>query len=483
MKLIRLVLLLGTLCNCAYGQDGSYHASLEAQAGIIAKSTVPFWLRSDQFGSVPLPGVSGSFIAAVRKDYDSSGSRMVDWGAAGEARADLGSSSRLTLIEGYVKVRGSIFELKAGRVKDFTGLVDSSLSSGSFAISGNALGIPKVQLSIPNFWTMPFFGRLFAVKGNISQGWLGKLPVSDSAGNANLTTYFHQTSFYARFGKPEWRVKLYAGFNHQVFWGSEKELFGDKYRLSGLKTYEYVLLGRTYLGSKIGNHLGTVDLGMEYNFSSVKIFLYRQNFYDEGALAKLANIADGLNGLSIQNNNQDINGFQWRKFVVEIFYSKDQAGYPSSRRTASGDENYYNNYQYAQGWSYKGVGLGSPFITPATTTRAGFPNGPADFFNNNRVIALYAGMEGSIENYAFRAKGSYSFNYGTFGTSPYGSSTGSVFSPPVHGIFKEVEQLSIYLEASRTLKYGWVAGLAAALDEGHLFYNSAGLILKLKRSF
>jgi len=474
--------------NLFHSQGDLFHASLGTQGIMTSKDHVPFWMRSNQFGSIPLPGTSASFIGTARIDYDSTNRQLVDWGASVEARADLGSSSRVTLIEGYGKLRVSIFELKAGRVKEIMGLVDTSLSSGAFAISGNALGIPKVQISIPEYWNLPFGRKLFAIKGNFALGWLGEQKIQYPDSIPSAKTYFHQSSFYARLGRPDWRLKLYAGFNHQVFWGSEKKVFGKNYPFSDFKTFEYVVLGRTWVGSKIGNHLGSVDLRADYDFENIRIGLYRQNFYDEGALAKLANIADGLNGLCIENkatseDGTSEDGFHWHKVLFEFFYSKNQAGYPDSKRTKSGDENYYNNYQYTKGWSYKGLGLGNPFITTSTSTRAGLPNDSTDFFNNNRVMAFYGGMEGSIGDYYFTAKASYSFNYGTFGTSQWGHSTGYTFSTPHFGLFKEVKQFSAYLEVKRALKNGWEAGAVAALDAGDLLYNSSGLILKLKKSF
>ncbi|HEX9511590.1 MAG TPA: capsule assembly Wzi family protein [Puia sp.] len=504
MNTIRLFLFVFFLELCCTGlhaqietkETSSYHASLETQGVLTTKNYVPFWLRSNQFGSVPLPGTSGSFIGALRKDYDTvdnmptdvvSGShtKVVDWGASLELRGDMGfgQRSRLALIEGYAKLKVSIFELKAGRAKEIMGLVDTSLSSGAFAVSGNALGIPKVQISIPEYWTLPFFGDLFSVKGNFAHGWLGEQPIRTSPLVKQANTYFHQSSLYVRLGKPDWRLHLYGGFNHQVYWGHEKEINGKSYQLSTFKSFEYVVLGKTYQGSKVGNHLGSVDLGMEYEFGNTKLFLYRQNFYDEGALAKLANIADGLNGISLLNERPRESSFQWHRLLLELFYSKDQAGYPWSIRTKSGDENYYNNYQYSHGWSYKDQALGNPLITTYPMARAGLPNDPSDYFSNNRVVAFHAGMEGYLDDYQFTAKATYSFNYGTFGTSKWGYSTGNSFHPPDYGIWKEVRQFSTYLEVQRGFNNGWQAGCVAALDAGDLLYNSSGLILKLKKSF
>lgn len=475
-------------------ETGSYHGILESQGIATNHNLVPFWLRTNQFGSVPLPGVSGSIIGSLRKKYDTLDNRptdavssdfthLVDWGGGLEVRGDLGYGlqSRATVIEAYVKVKVSIFELKGGRSKDIMGLMDTTLSSGSFAISGNALGIPKIQISFPDYWTLPFLGRIFAIKGNFAHGWIGQQEVVQDGKYIYRQTFFHQSSFYGRIGRPDWRLQLTGGFNHQVFWGYRRN--DPTYKISDFKTFEYVAIGKTYQGSKIGNHIGSIDLRLDYDFDNFRLSLYRQNFYDEGALAKLANIKDGLNGIVLTNRRENMGGFYWNKFLFELFYSKDQAGYPDSKRTASGDENYYNNNEYVPGWSYKAMGLGNPFITPHYTTRTDLPNDLPDYFDNNRVIAFYAGLQASLDDYSFLTKLSYSLNYGTYGTSPWGHSRGITFYPPRYGIWKEVRQLSAYLEVNKQFPGGWQAGCAAALDAGGLFYNSGGIILKLRRSF
>ncbi|MBS1660960.1 MAG: hypothetical protein JST68_07900 [Bacteroidetes bacterium] len=503
------LLLLLFLCTAwgAFAQPleapSLWHASAEAQGILTTKDHVPFWMRSNQWGSVPLPGASGSLIGSVRKDYDGgtrnssddrdierglrnirdydNGPRLFDWGMGLEVRGDLGANSRARIIEGYLKARLSIFQVRAGRYRQSIGLVDSTLSSGSFTVSGNALPIPSVEVSIPDWWSLPVFGGLFAVKGGASHGWLGNQPIQDSTLIRYYPTYFHQVSLYGRLGKPEWPFKLYAGISHQAFWGSEKA-HDPKFGLSSWKTLQYVALGKTYRGSKIGNHLGSIDFGGEYEFEGVRLFLYHQFFYDVGAIAHLANLSDGLTGLSLTNKQENNGTFHWNKIVLEFFYSKDQAGYPWSKRTPSGDEDYYNNFLYADGWSYQGLGLGNPFITPAYTTKAGFPKQPADYFNNNRVIALYGAFACSFGDYSLTTRLSYSQNYGTFGTSPYGYSTGSHRVPPTFGLFPQSNQFSGYMELTRAFSDGWRAGVIGALDNGQLFNNSGGIILKLSKS-
>ncbi|KIO77546.1 hypothetical protein TH53_08930 [Pedobacter lusitanus] len=488
----------------------SIKTEIESQAIGTSNGVVPFWMRSNQFGSVPSSGISGSFLARIHRDYSTipdSGSRtgkkkLIDWGFGFEGRANAGKESSLQLIEAYAKIKAGIFQLKGGRSKDVMGLNgDSTLSSGNFSVSGNALGIPKIELSIPDYYTIPVFDGLFAIKGNFVHGWVGKTRILDViAGtppnpalyyikNTHPVTYFHQKSLYIQLGKQDWKLKLYGGFNHQVYWGNEKEAFGPNFKLSALKSFFYVATGKSYgtagvPTSKIGNQLGSIDIGAAYDFNNFKIMIYRQNFYDVGALSKLANIRDGLNGISIENKHYThrIQGFAWKKALFELFYSKDQAGYPWSVPTKSGDEDYYNNFYYMEGWSYKGMGLGNPFVTTRDDARKGQAYRYADYFINNRVIAFHFGLSGSLYDWDFTSKLSYSKNYGTFGTSIYGGSTGSIRNPQTTNIFTAVDQFSFYLESMKALKKGYSVGFATALDQGKLLYNSYGLLLRLKKS-
>lgn len=482
-KILSLTTMLLLLRFLADAQVSDVHASLEVQGVETTNGTVPFWLRANQYGSVPLSGTSGSFIGRLRKDYDTT-RRVFDWAASFEGRVNLGRTSQFNLIEGFVKGKAGVFELQAGRSKDVVGLTDSTLSTGSFPISGNALGIPQVRLSIPNYYSLPIFGKLFAVKGAFANGYLGDVNVHYGKNKLDYTTYFLSNSLYVKVGMPSWRFKLQAGYNHQALWGDEKRLF-PKFNLSGAATYWYVLAGKLYQGSKVGNHLGSVDLGAEYRFDGLTVSLYRQNLYDKGALSRLANLKDGLNGISFVNNSRDNNGdFYWKKVVLELFYTVNQAGELSSKPTESGAEDYYNNYEYIEGWSYKNMALGNPFITSVVDARKNLGRNDNQFFLNNRVKVFHAATQLYVFKWLYTAKLSYSQNYGTYetGTGNFRGVQG-IRKPGNPGAFKEVNQLSAYLEGLRPLKNGYSIGYDIGYDQGGLLYNSFGGIIKVSKSF
>jgi hypothetical protein len=451
-------------------QKKNYFFDLGSSAGYISPEHVPFWLRSNRFGSIPLDNASLSFIGVARKDYSTSRAGIFDWGFSVEGRANIGNKSNFILIEGYTKLRISVFEIRAGRSKEIMGLCDTSLSSGSFSVSGNAPGIPKVQISIPEFYSLPFFGRLFAIKGNYAHGWIGEASMNMDSANLRVDTYLHQSSFYGRFGRPEWKWKLYGGFNHQVQCGNERISYGNSYAFSPLKTYLYVIRGGTYVdgNTRLGDHLGSIYLGFEYEFKNVRLLAYRQNIYKAGALYYMANISDGLNGLSMVNTNFLRKGFQWRKILVEVFYARSQGGESWSVPRPSGAEDYYNHYQYLNGWSYQGVGIGNPFISSRTYTMEGLPSYPYQYFINNRVIAFHFGYEGSIHKWDFILKTSYTLNYGTYSTITQ---------------FPETKQFSAYLEVNKELKNGMNVGFTGAFDVGELYYDSYGILFRVGKSF
>lgn len=487
-KIFLLIMMAVITLTSAESQDDPYHFNIGLTAAYTSAGVIPFWLRSNQYGSIPLDGPSLSVISAARKDYTGD-NKLFDWGASFEGRLNTGNRNEFRLIEAYAKIRMSIFEIRGGRSKMTMGLCDSTLSSGSFSVAGNALGIPEVRISVPEFFIIPKLGDLFAFKGSYSHGFTGEPSVRLlNNDTAQLKTFLHQKSFYGRFGKPAWKWKLYGGFNHQAFWGSEETYYVGFNTLTPFQTYLYVITGKPYgtenfSASKIGNHMGSIDIGFEYNFKNISILLYRQNIYDIGALYYLANIRDGLNGLSLVNKQSAGKDIRWRKMLLEFFYTKNQAGELWSPFVPSGDENYYNNDQYINGWSYKNIGIGNPFICTRVYTREGLPADPRDYFLNNRVILFHYGIEGSIKELDIRLKASYSLNYGTFGTSEVGHTLGKDRTLPVYGIFEKTQQFSFLFSGTRQLNGGFTIGGVAAFDAGDLYYNSAGILISVTKIF
>ena len=87
------------------------------------------------------------------------------------------------------------------------------------------------------------------------------------------------------------------------------------------------------------------------------------------------------------------------------------------------------------------------------------------------MIAFHFGLEGSVANWNYVIKISYSKNYGTFKTSL------------VYHTFKETNQLSTFFEVNKELKRGLIIGCLGAFDAGKLYDNSHRTSIQVFKNF
>ncbi|WP_020598269.1 capsule assembly Wzi family protein [Spirosoma panaciterrae] len=481
--------LLGT--SICYGQTiKPLRYRTEVGSYFSTSGQTPFWLRANQYGIVPSEHAIMTIRQGLRVDYHDSPkskldslravNRRVDWGWGAEAVLNAGYTYKLLIPEAYVKLKfGRSMELWAGRRREIVGLVDSTLSSGSYAWSGNALPLLKIQFAIPDY--IPRKG-LISFKGFYAHGWFEQDRFINN-------TMLHQKALYARFGRPNWRLKLYAGINHEVMWGGNTErlpnasIIKNNQLPNQFSDYINMVLAlplgnRTDIDTtrisnfdhenRIGNHLGTVDLGFEYIGNSFSLFAYRQNIYEDGSLFYLTNIQDGLNGLRIRNRRpHNPNGFQIQDILFEYLYTQSQGGALFLENAAQrGRDNYFNHSQYQDGWSRYGLTMGTPFITPTPDSRSDLPR--YGFTNNNRVAVMHVGLSGQVlDFFKFQLKASYSENLGTYEVP---------FPAPVR-------QFSSVLSVSSPLYIlnGVTANAAVATDIGDLYDNSVGFYVGIRK--
>ncbi|QJW88142.1 hypothetical protein HNV11_01480 [Spirosoma taeanense] len=467
--------------------------TVEVGALTASASQTPFWLRTNQYGTIPTRGSFGTLRLGALRNYrvrpDSASKRKtwLDWGYGLQAVLNIGpqptaNNPALLLPDAYVKVRLGWLELFGGNRREVAGLGDTLLTSGFVAWSGNALPFPKLQLHTPEFVSLGFTKKLIALRAGYAHGWLINSYVRGS--------YLHQKYLYGRFGKPHWKVRFYAGLNHQVQWGGRADyLIGTPLAVAGklptsFRDYLSLVTGNypddlqndrftDFDGTnRIGNHVGSYDFGLEWHGRSVNYLLYHQHLYDDASGLALQNLPDGLTGLRFLNARPVRSGFQLRRVVVEWLSTTNQSG-PTFDPTAryQGGDNYFNHSQYIQGWSYRGRTLGTPFIAPradlapAVETYAG-----GGFFPNNRVVAWYAGTEGRFrQGHMLTARFSYSRNFGTF-------------NQPYPQLFW---QFSMLVSAQwRFTRWPRTAlTTTAALDQGTLFAHAVGSFVGLKKQW
>lgn len=420
---LRAISFLLLFSFCAKAQD-KIGPSLELGMGLTSGTYTPFWLRANQYGAVPTKesyataGVSFGDFFKVNK--------RTSWGYGVKALVNLSETKADVLLqEAYLKGKFGIFELQAGRKKQIQGLVDSTLSSGSYIWSGNALPMPMINLVVQDYWAPKFMNDVVGFKGNFAHGWF------DNQRGDVSNFYLHQKSFYGRLGKPNWLFKFYGGFNHQVQWGGTLK-YADPGNFaahngkiaSSLKDYLYVITGQSMnvVGgdtatygindgwNRLGNHLGSVDVGMEVDWKEAKLLFYRQSVYEDGSLFHGNNITDGLHGISFTRKAEQ--GIT--KLVLEYLNTTSQGGSIFNDSDVNrGLDNYFNNAVYREGWTYAGKGIGTPMMTLDSETD--LTNTNATYYDNNRVESFYVGIQAKFGENDFTFRGSLSNSIGWFG--------------------------------------------------------------------
>lgn len=441
----------------------------------LSNGNTPFWQQANQKAEVP------NFEYAnlrVKGDFsklycvDSLGKKKnVDWGAGATAILSATGQSTVFLSQLYVQVKVWEVELSVGRRYENVGLIDHELSSGNYSFSANALPIPKLQLASLGFVEVPFTKKMIAFKFNYADGFLGQTEANPFNKLVNIEdTYFHQKSFYSRIGKPNWKINFYGGFSHQVIWGGEYQVWPDNFFLTQKERYWGIVRGASWEGSRIGNHVANIDLAFSYKSKKMDWLIYRQNLVEDGSLYQgLSNIADGLNGISVNIKNDENKKNYLKKGVLEFLYTYNQGGNdidPNAGRF--GADSYFNHYIYLSGWSYQHRTLGTPFIPPSSTTVSTLPQS-TNFTNNNRLWLLHLGLSGVVlEKYQFLTKLSFSNNAGTY-SDPFP---------------KAINQFSglLQLNTKSRLLGGSELVSSVSLDVGKLYPNQVGIYLGIRKN-
>ena len=463
-----LVCVFLTIKASAQDSTVTYNAALLV-AGSADQS--PLWLHANKSGTIPLDGTFANGRLGLNKIYNPNNPRVFQWSAGVELITSYGKRADVFLTDIYVAGKSGPVELLIGQKKNTTGLVDTLLSSGSLAISGNARPMPRVQISIPEFLPLGFTNDLLAIKASYSDGTLGGSRIVFGSTNYVNSTYLHQKSLYLRIGNHRNKINVLAGFNHQVIWGGEDKIM-PVYELTRSKAYWHVVSGKTLDFNKIGSHFGTIDLGATYNGDNWTYFVYRQNIYETGSLFKVNNFYDGLNGLKVQRKNlrfKSGGNFIINSFLIEFLSTQNQTNLnPAFGLSIFEKGNYFNSLIYSNGLSYKNKGLGTPLGSNKSLTNKDLPRSNTEFTNNNRITAIHSGISASWLNTLIIFRGTYSINRGTF-VNPFSVS---------------INQISLGINAEKSIKQLHYTTITAGVysDLGKLYPNSTSFTIGIRRS-
>lgn len=269
--------------------------------------------------------------------------------------------------------------IKIGKYyRDFSLYLNDNLSSGSMLISRNAEPMPKIGI----------LGS-FKLKKNISFNWGVSHAQFDKNEFYSDGPYLHEKFLYLKYKKNNNSIGL--GFVHEAMWSGTTSMGYNQGKQPGKFTdFLKVIIsadgplreGEVHANA-IGNHLGIWDFYYQKTNNNQIIKLYYQHFFEDTSSLRFANKIDGLWGIELENylsnTNLLLEYLDTSNCCIDPPYQSDQ---------------YYYNYQYRSGWSYKNNILGNPFVNSE-----GYQLGDVEL-----TKLLHLGIESKIKSNTFQLK-------------------------------------------------------------------------------
>jgi hypothetical protein len=377
----------------------------------------PFWVHSNTFGTIAVDNRSdlaghirfkNSHSILNLKNINQSTEEIEKEPVFVEYGLDIFTNhhfSHFFAKEAYIKIGYKNWGIRMGRNAEIIGELNPELSSGSLAVSGNALPLPKLSLSVNQFTDVPWTRSWLKFKGQYSHGWLGDSHIVKNA-------YLHEKVLYFQGGRE--KLKIHVGLSHFAQWGGVHprgpipSRFKDYLRVitgsPGDPEDPVYHQGPVDIANAVGNHLIVSDIGVKIPINRNTLKIYTQTMFSKGRGDSLnSNTRDELIGLNLFGKDRLL-GVDWerepggliQKVLIEGIYTKDQGG-PA---IFFGRYNYYNNATYTTGWANHGRIIGTPlFINreQAIIYNLDKERVQKDWnIVSNRIIGIHTGISGNL---------------------------------------------------------------------------------------
>ena len=399
----------------------SYMVSLSSTAGSGKYNA--FWMQSDEEGCQALAPYSGSLRATIIKpatrpnrwyDYDGAVDIIGMAHSALPAPSAYLSSGRFPVYQGahgsvivrrlYGHVRLYIIDISAGIMPIRDGM-DTPLGTGSLLFSRNAPAMPALRIGLDRWTPIPGLFGYAEIKGGLVHAWL-----SDNIGVRKAKLHYKWLGVQVGGKLP---VNISYELHHAAQWGGytlEGENLGNNFH-----AYKLTFLGKSGGNSYneqynvLGNHIVSQQLTLTAKGERWHVQAYWQNLAEDilKVIGKGQNLTDGRWGISARQS-------AWpfiNTLTVEYINTTDQSGpyHDQDGIVYSGNDCYYCNSIYTQGWTYYGRVIGTPLITSPL-----YNDNAAITTLNNRVRACHIGIGGDIYGFRYRVLATHVRNYGRY---------------------------------------------------------------------
>jgi hypothetical protein len=263
-------------------------------------------------------------------------------------------NQNISLGPSFIKHRFSeTLFFKVGKYyRDFSLYLNENLSSGSMLVSNNAQALPKMGL-VGSFTIKKF--KAISFDWGISHGLFKKNEYYSDP------PFLHEKFIYLNIIKNSVH-NFSIGFVHEAVWagtvtdlgagnspGNRPDSFKDFLKV--FFSADGPLIEGESHANALGSHSGIWDFNYIKKNGNKKLKLYYQHYLEDTSSLRFANKTDGLWGIEIINYAPKTN------ILLEYLDTSHCCIDPPYQY-----DDYYFNYQYRDGWKYKNMIIGNPFV-------------------------------------------------------------------------------------------------------------------------
>ncbi|MEE3390598.1 MAG: capsule assembly Wzi family protein [Candidatus Cryptobacteroides sp.] len=358
---------------------------------------------------------------------------------------------------------------------DRSNIAELSLTGGDMMWTGNARNAPGYNI-YSEYIDVPWTKGILAFRFNYADYIFIDDRYVDKA-------RLHDKSLYFRVRFSE-RVDFQMGLEHFAMWAGDSPKYGSQPH--SFKDYMKVVLGRSGgsgatasdQANVLGDHRGRELFQLNWRAEKFTLLAAHDRPFEDGSGVRFKNFPDGVTTIGISLRDRD-------KWVTDVLYeyvfTRSQSGSVHARpateeelrkkpdrlyRYLGGRDNYFNNGEYASGWTNYGRTMGLALMTPMPVGSDGVVLGIA----NNRIRAHHIGIAGKVaRKVPYRLKATYSINYGNY-------------TQRIEAFKSAPKQFSCAFEVNfpKFIKaFPCLVSAGAYIDKGSLYADNLGLTLRL----